>query len=224
MLAAFFVLGLAHLTAVAAVDTAGAATDWGDARWLALHLAFVGGGASASSSRAPSPSPSGSRKAGTPWCWPARSFWPRGSRRSWRGCGAEAPLVAADPVGGAVVRACSAFLGLGGLAGVAMAGGATWPHGSLLGAPVALTLGGWFGTAILGTLHTFFRAARRSSPRSRSVTPAAVLLLPATWSWGHRSRRAPAGPWPVSGVVLVVLRRPHQPLEHSQQREHADDR
>src|SRR5690606_32775567 len=31
-----------------------------------------------------------------------------------------------------------------------------WSHGSLLGAHLALNLAGWFGCAIVGTLHTFY--------------------------------------------------------------------
>jgi hypothetical protein len=34
--------------------------------------------------------------------------------------------------------------------------GVPWSAGSLLGAHMTLNLAGWFGTAIVGTLHTFF--------------------------------------------------------------------
>jgi nitrite reductase (NO-forming) len=53
-------------------------------------------------------------------------------------------------------QACALCLGLGALAGILLARGVAWPHGSLLGAHLALNLLGWFGTAIVGTLHTFF--------------------------------------------------------------------
>ncbi|MEO6857144.1 MAG: hypothetical protein ABI323_00940, partial [Solirubrobacteraceae bacterium] len=53
-------------------------------------------------------------------------------------------------------QACAVCLGLGGLLGLLLARDTSWPHGSLLGAHLALTLGGWLGTAIIGTLHTFF--------------------------------------------------------------------
>lgn len=53
-------------------------------------------------------------------------------------------------------QASAACLGLGGLIGVLMARGTPWSHGSLLGAHLALNLAGWLGTAIIGTLHTFF--------------------------------------------------------------------
>lgn len=53
-------------------------------------------------------------------------------------------------------QACAACLGLGALIGILLARGTAWSHGSLLGAHLALNLGGWLGTAIVGTLHTFF--------------------------------------------------------------------
>lgn len=40
--------------------------------------------------------------------------------------------------------------------GVLLTFGVSWPHGSLLGAHLALNLAGWFGSAIVGTLHTFY--------------------------------------------------------------------
>lgn len=52
--------------------------------------------------------------------------------------------------------ACAASLAVGALIGVAMARGLVWTHGSLLGAHLALNLLGWLGTAIIGTLHTFY--------------------------------------------------------------------
>ena len=41
------------------------------------------------------------------------------------------------------------------LTGLGLALGVAWPLGSLLGAHLTLNLAGWFGTAIVGTLHTF---------------------------------------------------------------------
>lgn len=52
--------------------------------------------------------------------------------------------------------ACAASLGLGAVIGIAMARGTDWPYGSLLGAHLTLNLAGWLGTAIVGTLHTFY--------------------------------------------------------------------
>jgi len=53
-------------------------------------------------------------------------------------------------------QACAGCLGLGALIGVLLARGTSWSAGSLLGAHLALNLGGWLGMAIVGTLHTFF--------------------------------------------------------------------
>lgn len=52
--------------------------------------------------------------------------------------------------------ACAAFLAVGVIAGAALALDLEWRFGNLLGAHLALNLAGWFGTAIVGTLHTFY--------------------------------------------------------------------
>lgn len=57
------------------------------------------------------------------------------------------------------------FLGVGVVAGAALATGVPWSHGNLIAAHVALNLGGWFGTAIVGTLHTFFPSLTQSRLR-----------------------------------------------------------
>lgn len=53
-------------------------------------------------------------------------------------------------------QASASCLAAGALIGVLLAGGVSWSHGSLLGSHLALNLIGWMGTAIVGTLHTFF--------------------------------------------------------------------
>jgi hypothetical protein len=50
-------------------------------------------------------------------------------------------------------EACAACLGFGALIGVLLARGTLRTPGSLLGAHLALNLGGWLGTAIVGTLR-----------------------------------------------------------------------
>lgn len=62
-------------------------------------------------------------------------------------------------------QACAACLGVGALIGVLLARGTPWPEGSLLGAHLALNLGGWLGMAILGTLHTFFPSLTQTQLR-----------------------------------------------------------
>jgi nitrite reductase (NO-forming) len=75
-------------------------------------------------------------------------------------------------------QGCAACLGLGALVGIAMARGTAWPYGSLLGAHLALNLTGWLGTAIVGTLHTFFPSLTQTTlrlPRLQGPTFAAWL-------------------------------------------------
>ncbi|MBX5470310.1 MAG: hypothetical protein IRZ21_10470 [Thermoleophilaceae bacterium] len=50
----------------------------------------------------------------------------------------------------------AACLVVGALVGVLLGRGTAWTHGSLLGAHLALNVAGWLGTAIVGTLHTYF--------------------------------------------------------------------
>jgi len=52
--------------------------------------------------------------------------------------------------------ACVVFLAAGGVLGLQLARGASWASGDLLSAHVTLTVLGWLGTAIVGSLHTFF--------------------------------------------------------------------
>ncbi len=70
-------------------------------------------------------------------------------------------------------------LGVGVLMGVLLVRGVAWPHGSLLGAHLALNLAGWLGTAIVGTMHTFFpslTATRLCFPRLQGPTLILWLL------------------------------------------------
>jgi nitrite reductase (NO-forming) len=62
-------------------------------------------------------------------------------------------------------QACAACLGLGALIGVLLARGTAWAPGSLVGAHLALNLGGWLGMAIVGTLHTFFPSLTQTQLR-----------------------------------------------------------
>ena len=75
-------------------------------------------------------------------------------------------------------QASAACLGAGALAGVLMARGTAWPYGSLLGAHLALNLGGWLGTAIIGTLHTFLPSLTQTQLRyPRLQRPVYTLWL-----------------------------------------------
>jgi hypothetical protein len=60
-----------------------------------------------------------------------------------------------------------------------MARDTPWPYGSLLGAHLALNLGGWLGTAILGTLHALFPSLTQTQlhyPRLQRPTHILWLL------------------------------------------------
>lgn len=69
--------------------------------------------------------------------------------------------------------AAAAFLAAGAIVGGLLAHGVAWTQGSLLGAHVALNIGGWIGAAIVGTLHTFFptlTGTRLALPRLQPPT------------------------------------------------------
>lgn len=72
--------------------------------------------------------------------------------------------------------ASAAWLVPGIAAGVMIATGVPWPHGSLLGAHLALNLGGWIGGAIVGTLHTFVPSLTRTRLRFERLQPLTFLL------------------------------------------------
>lgn len=194
---AFFVAGIAFLVAGAIAAVVDSVWSWTWGRWLALHLVFVGGisqlvlGASQfflGAFLATDPPPRALIRAQL-GCWNAGAIlvalavpagWGRLvdlavllllaglagyaaaflviRRRALR----EAPFASRWYLTGA------AFLALGIVAGVALAHGAAWPHGNLLGAHMALNLAGWLGAAIIGTLHTFYPSLTRTQlPRPR---------------------------------------------------------
>lgn len=73
----------------------------------------------------------------------------------------------------------AACLVAGVLVGVLLARGTSWPYGSLVGAHLALNVAGWLGTAIVGTLHTFFpslTATQLRHPRLQGPTLGLWLL------------------------------------------------
>ncbi len=193
--------------AVAAIVQAVAPWPWG--RWLALHLAFVGGisqlvlGAGqffVGAFLATDPPPRRLVRAqlaawnlgaiglalaipldaGTAvwiavgllvgslasWGLAIATMWRRSLRRSpwavaWYCCGAL-------------------FLGLGLLAGSLLAHGVPWAQGDLLGAHMSLNLAGWFGGAIVGTLHTFYPSLTQTQLRHPRLQP----LSFAAWNGG----------------------------------------
>lgn len=185
LLAAFFACAIVFLLAALTALVIHALTGSVRAHWLALHLAFVGGvsqlvlGAGqffAGAFLATGPPPRGLVRA-------QLASWNTGALLIAIGVptGADpAVWVGAALLGSGLVFfvaglfwlrrhslqripwgvrwywTAATFLGVGVLAGVGLATGARWPAGDLLGAHLALNLGGWFGTAIVGTLHTFY--------------------------------------------------------------------
>ena len=73
-------------------------------------------------------------------------------------------------------QASAGCLGLGALVGVLLADGTAWSAGSLLGAHLALNLGGWLGMAIVGTLHTFFPSLTQTRLRFPALQGPTFLL------------------------------------------------
>jgi nitrite reductase (NO-forming) len=209
LMAGFFAPAIVFLLAALLAGAAYALGGWAPGRWLALHLAFVGGvsqlvlGASQFFA--------GAFLATTP---PRRRLvraqllvWNLGAALVAIGVSARiTPLTDLGTLSllgglalfaaglgsmrrGSLQRrpwatrwyyACAGFLAVGVLAGAAMAHGTPWPHGDLLSAHLALNLGGWFGTAIVGTLHTFYP----SLTQTRLAYPRFQAAAFAAWSSG----------------------------------------
>ncbi len=72
---------------------------------------------------------------------------------------------------------CCAWFMLGVVAGVTLASTVTWSSGDLLATHITLMLGGWLGTAIVGTLHTFFPSLTNTQLRLPR------LERPTYWLW-----------------------------------------
>lgn len=220
VLAAFFICGAAFLAAAAIIGICQWVSPWPWGRWLALHLAFVGGvsqlvlGASqffAAAFLATDP--------------PPRRLI-RAQLLAWNGGAILLVIATPEQIGAlrwlaigllitgliswaAAIRAirraalrhfswatrwyvaCAACLGFGVVAGSLLAGGHYPTGGNLLGAHMVLNLCGWFGAAIVGTLHTFFPSltgTQLSYPRLQGPTFVAWLggvgLLAVGYAWG----------------------------------------
>lgn len=238
LLVTFLAGGVAWLLAAAGAGAAGAA-GVPDARWLALHLAFLGGisllvlGAAqffVCAFLATDP--------------PGRTevrrqliVWNGGVIATAIGVPADLPWLAG--VGGALVLAglllfarslhamrrrslqtapwavrwylaAAAFLASGALLGPAMAADVTWTRGSLLGAHMTLNLGGWFGTAIIGTLQTFHPSLTgtvlrwpRLQPWCFTAWTAGIVSLAEGVAWGTTPVAATG--WALLATAAVLL-------------------
>jgi nitrite reductase (NO-forming) len=217
VIGAFFLAAIAMLVAGVAAAVVDAIDPWPWGRWLALHLIFVGGisqlvlGASqffAGAFLATDPP-------GRGWIRAQLVAWNAGAvllaiAVPVRSDALVDFAVAALLIGlacygwsllsmqrGSLQRApwavrwylAAAFcLALGITAGTMLATGAAWPHGNLLSAHMALNVGGWFGAAIVGTLHTFFPSLTRSTlarPRLQAPTFAAWIAGIAALAVGY---------------------------------------
>ncbi len=230
----FFVAGLVMLVAGAAAAVFNAVEGWSWGRWLALHLVFVGGvsqlilGASQFFAGAfLATEPPARRLIRAQWAgWNAGAVLlavavPLGSDALT--AAAAALLVAALGfyAGGlAQLRrrslgsipwatrwyvAAAGFLAVGIVAGVGLATGASWRSGNLLAAHMALNIGGWFGAAIVGTLHTFFPSLTKSRlrfPRLQLPTFIAWTAGIACLAAGYAFSLAPVA---VAGWLTLLL-------------------
>jgi nitrite reductase (NO-forming) len=236
---AFFVAGLAMMVAGAAVAVANAIDPWTWGRWLALHLVFVGGisqlvlGASqffAGAFLATDP-PRRALVRTQIGGWNAGSLLvalgvPLGSEAAvYAGAGVLLATLGLYASGLAEMRrrslgsvpwatrwylAATACLVVGVVAGAMLANAIAWPHGNLLGAHMVLNLGGWFGTAIVGTLHTFFPSLTHSRlrlPRLQGPTFAAwvggIVVLAA--GYGFSLDVAAIAGWCLLVLAAVAL-------------------
>jgi len=212
-LTAFLAVGVAWLVAAAVAALLATVTDEPDLRWLALHLAFLGGvsqmvvGAAQFFTCAFLATDPASR----PTVRLELTLW--NSAVVATAIGVPLEITPLTGLGGVLVLAglavfvrtllamrrrslqtapwatrwyltCAALLAVGALLGPVMADDVAWTHGSLLGAHLVLNLGGWFGTAIVGTLHTFYpsltgtrlRWARLQLPTYLAWTAGIVVL------------------------------------------------
>lgn len=209
MLLGFLWLGIGFLVLAAATAAFGSAIGIERARWLAIHLALVGGvsqfvlGAAqffAGAFLATGPPPRALIRAQMAlWgCGTLLVAWGvAGARTAPTLLGAAALLGALAVFAAALagLRSASlqrapwalrwyltaaAFLACGVVAGAALAEGVAWTAGSLLPAHLALNVAGWLGCAIVGTLHTFYPSLTRTElPLPRLQGPTF-----AAWSLG----------------------------------------
>jgi nitrite reductase (NO-forming) len=236
---AFFVLGLLFAVCGLAVAIANSLAEIPYGRWLALHLVFVGGisqlvlGASqffAGAALATDPPPrllvrvqvagwnlgAIGLAVAVPTSFDALTAvavgvllgslatYAAGLRAMRRRSLRRYPWATRWYVAGA------AFLGAGICAGLALAWPIRWPSGDLLAAHMSLNLAGWFGAAIVGTLHTFYPSLTQTElrfPRLQGWTwagwVAGVTSLAAGYGWGIDAVAA-AG-WLALSAAAILL-------------------
>ena len=221
--AGFLVTGVGFLALAAVLSLAGRLWHWPWAEIAGVHLALIGGvsqlvlGAAQSFAAALLATvPPGRRLIAT-----QRSLWPLGTGLVVVGMagGYRAAVVAGGGLLAAALvlfaaglramerrslqrprwgirwyYACVAFLGSGGVLGLELARGASWAPGDLLSAHVVLTVLGWLGTAIVGSLHTLFptlSGRRLAFARLEGPTFACWTLGAASLATGYLLSAAP---------------------------------
>ena len=220
MVGSFFLCGIAFLVAAAIAGLIQTASPWSWGSWLALHLAFVGGisqlvlGASqffVGAFLATDPPPRrlvraelllwnlgaialaiAVPEAAGAGIWLAvgclvasLGFWSVSIAAMWRRSLRRSVWAIAWYCSGAL------FLGFGVIAGSLLAHGVLWSHGDLLGAHMSLNLAGWFGGAIVGTMHTFYPSLTQTRLRYRRLQgltfgawTGGVVALAVGYAWG----------------------------------------
>lgn len=239
VIGAFFLVAVLMGLAGAGVAIANAVDPWPWGRWLALHLVFLGAisqlvlGASqffAGAFLATDPPP---RKLirGQLLCWNAGTLAVAAGVTEYLDAVTAAgvalllaALVLYAAGFGAMSRralnsapwaarwylAAAAFLAPGIVAGLAMANGYAWSPGDLLAAHMALNLAGWFGAAIVGTLHTFYPSLTRTQlrhPRLQAPTFAAWTAGVAALAlgYGFDLDALSGGGWVLLAVAAALL-------------------
>lgn len=209
LLTAFFALGVVYLVVALVVGLVHVTSGWAPGRWVALHLAFIGGisqlvlGASqffAAALLATSPPPRAVVRA-------QLVTWNAGTVSVVVGTASGQDVAAG--VGGVLLvlglgllavglrsmrhaslqrapwatrwyEAAAGFLAAGVVLGVLLALDVPWRFGSPLAAHLTLNVGGWFGCAIVGTLHTLYPSLTETSLRF----PRLQRLAFAAWTTG----------------------------------------
>jgi nitrite reductase (NO-forming) len=207
LLRAFFAAGLLAIAAAATAGVMFAASGRGWLHWLALHLLFLGGvsqlvlgaGQFFTCAFLATDPPPRTLVAGQLAVWNAGTILvavgvPTGSTAlveagaaligaglvlfAWALAWMKRRSLQRAPWALRWYQASAACLGVGALLGVLMATATPWAHGSLLGAHLAFNLAGWLGTAIVGTLHTFFPSLTQTRlARPRLQAPTYLLWL-----------------------------------------------
>lgn len=231
---AFFIGGIAMLVAGALAGTFNALDPWPWGRWLALHLSFVGGvsqlilGASqffVGAFLATDPPSRGLIRAqlaswnagslllavavplgSSPLIWLAVAVLLAGLVLYVRGLnGMQRRSLQIAPWAARWYFAAAGLLAVGIFGGALLSAGVAWTYGNLLAAHMALNVAGWFGAAIVGTLHTFYPSLTKTNVAFPRLQPpafgawiAGVVALAGGYGWS-------VDPLAVAGWIALTV-------------------